>query len=358
MGFLGIKRDQTFGLDVDSGSVKIVQVSKAKGSYEVTSVARVPVVMSSEQENLDESSVLVQAIRRCMDQTNIHTRHAVTGLSGPEVVISNFEFPKLDASELKQAVQLEAEQYCHADADQAVVDYHLIPTTVISKEQSDASAGEKVSGLMVASAKRTVEDRRRLIQLASLNCAIVDVDGLALLNCFQETEKLEDDQVIAILNVGQRLTNLIVVRENDIPFFRNLPYGEEQIVTEIAEEHEELPGSIRDFLYRPEMFGDPILNLSVSLSHACKDLINDIMETLRYVFAQKKIKYLDRMYICGDFVLVKGFEELLNLHLPSKVSVWNPFREMSYGKSVPGKELIETMGPAYAVAAGLAMRTL
>ena len=137
-----------------------------------------------------------------------------------------------------------------------------------------------------------------------------------------------------------------------------MPYGEDQIVSEIAAAHEELPSSIKEILYQPEMFGDSSLNLSVSLSSACENLMTDIMETLRYIFAQKKIKHLDRMYICGDFVLVKGFEELLNLHLPSQVTLWNPFREMSCRKTVLGRELIETMGPAYAIAAGLAMRTL
>ena len=126
MGFLGIKKDQTFGLDVDSGSVKIVQLSKTKDTYEVTSVARVSIVVSSEQESADDPGVLVQAIRRCLDKTNIHTRHAVTGLSGPEVAIRNFEFPQLDPSELEQAVLLEAEQFCQTDIEQTVVDYHLL----------------------------------------------------------------------------------------------------------------------------------------------------------------------------------------------------------------------------------------
>ena len=131
-----------------------------------------------------------------------------------------------------------------------------------------------------------------------------------------------------------------------------------QIVSAIASEHEESPKMIKDFLYQPEMLGDPNLNLSVSLLRGCQTLINDIMETLRYVFAQKRINHLDRLYLCGDFSLVKGFDELLDLHLPAQVTRWNPFCKMSYKQSVPGSELIETMGSAYAVAAGLAMRTL
>ena len=358
MGFLGIKKDQTFGLDIDGGSVKIVQLGKTKDSYEVTSVSRVPVVISSEQESADDPEVFVQAIRRCFDKTNIHTRHAVTGLSGPEVVIRNFEFPQLDPNELEQAVQLEAEQYCQTDIDQTVVDYHLIPMASASQEKSNHPPQEILTGLMVASAKQTVEDRKYLIQQASLNCAIIDVDGLALLNCFLETETFPAGQVVAILNVGQSLTNFIVFRDHDIPFFRNLPFGEAQIVSAIASEHEESPKMIKDFLYQPEMFGDPNLNLSVSLSRGCQALINAIKETIRYVFAQKRINHLDQLYLCGDFSLVKGFDELLDHHLPAEVTLWNPFCKMSYKGSVPGSELIETMGPAYAVAAGLAMRTL
>jgi Tfp pilus assembly PilM family ATPase len=100
-----------------------------------------------------------------------------------------------------------------------------------------------------------------------------------------------------------------------------------------------------------------------SLEKASKKIVADITETLRYYDTQKKAEPLKKMYVCGDFALAEGFIEILNKQLPVETVLWNPFDKIKCdtGRTHRGmlqKSLLQKNGPAMAVAAGLAMRSI
>ena len=99
-------------------------------------------------------------------------------------------------------------------------------------------------------------------------------------------------------------------------------------------------------------------HLRRGLEKACRKLVNDVAETLRYHSAQAKSSVIERILVCGGFGMVKGFVEILNKQLPIKAILWNPFDTMRCSVGRKCLSLIQEDGPAMAVAAGLAMRTV
>ena len=114
------------------------------------------------------------------------------------------------------------------------------------------------------------------------------------------------------------------------------------------------------------LFGDSKAEQSElyeSLEKATKKLIVDITETLRYYNTQKKSAPPEKIFVCGDFALIQGFVELLNNQLPVEALLWNPFDTIrcETGRNHRGalqKNILQKSGPAMAVAAGLAMRSI
>ena len=74
--------------------------------------------------------------------------------------------------------------------------------------------------------------------------------------------------------------------------------------------------------------------------------------------AQEKSGFVEKVFVCGGFSLVKGFVELLDNQLPTAAVLWNPFDKIAQDKHLQGKEVLKENGPAMAVAAGLAMRSI
>ncbi len=343
--------NEVLGLDIGSSHIKLVELDKGINGYTVTSVGVAAVSCGEDSESGSESGTLA-AVRECVDSASSNTKMAVCSVSGPEVAVRSFKFPSLPPEEMSSAVHLEAGQVCPFNVDQSSVDYQLV-----------GGKGDSACGVMVAATNESIKTKRQLATDVSLNCVLMDVDGLALLNCFKELDNNHSKKKVArnstaILNVGNRYTTLAIVSENGFPFVRDVAYAGERIVGQIASEKNISVQAVRNALSSGDNSSNPSPNLSESFDRACGKLITDVSETLRYYTAQEKNVLVEEIFVCGGFSLTKGFVELLDSKLSVKVSLWNPFDNIRYGANSVSEEFLANNGPALAVAAGLAMRSI
>ena len=345
---LEIEEREVFGLDIGSSSVSVVQLRKKGNGWVVAAAHRVKISPTEGIKNLDEIYT-VRAINECLELTGIRTQMVVCGISGPEVAVRDFKFPSLPANEIESAVLLEAAQVCPFNADDAIVDYQLI-----------GSGKDSVSGILVAATNKLINSKIELAKQASLDCVLMDVDGLALLNCLSGCEKGNDGQTTAILNVGNCYTTLAIMRHGRgapaLPFIRDVAYAGNDIIEAIAIENDMSTETVKEIVLGDSTTGQP--ELENSLEKACKKLIVDVNETLRYYTAQGKSSFVEKIFVCGGFAVVKGLVELLDKQLPAKVVLWNPFEKIGCVAEQSCEEILQADGPAMAIAAGLAMRSI
>jgi type IV pilus assembly protein PilM len=215
-------------------------------------------------------------------------------------------------------------------------------------------------GVLVAAMNTLVTSKVQLAKEARLNCVLMDVDGLALLNCFNSLvnghEKSETNQTVAILNVGGTHTTLAIMDNEGWPFIRDMTYAGNDIVAQIAAENNTSIETVRGIL-----FGDSTVDerqLQECLEKACIKLIGDVGETLRYYTAQSASSNVEKLFVCGGFALAGGFVELLNNRLGVEAVLWNPFDKIQCNGNRQFEDVCAKTGPAMAVAAGLAMRSI
>jgi type IV pilus assembly protein PilM len=352
----GWKRTFTFehkevlGLDIGSSEVKLIELRKNGSDYTVVAAGIVDIAAGEDNSTRRETKT-VSAIRECLQSVGTRTRMAVCGVSGPEVAVRYFKFPSLPPEEIEGAVLLEAAQVCPFNIDAAAVDYQLMP-------DGDDSA----CGVLVAATNELIQRKRQLAKGASLQCVLMDIDGLALLNCFDglagEYGKNEAGRATAILNVGSSYTTLVIRGDNGLPFIRDIACGANDIAERIATENGVSVERARRILSDCEGPGEAEPELSGGLAKACQKLIVDITETLRYYAVQEKDTVVERIFGCGGLALVKGFVELLDNRLPTRTVSWNPFDKIRNEGGQRCEDILAKKGPVMAVAAGLAMRSV
>jgi len=373
------KHNEPFGLDIGSSEVKLIQMRKNGNGYAVTAAGIAAIAAGEDSKNRREINT-IRAIRECLESAGIQTRLAVCSVCGPEVAVRHFKFPPLPPQEIEGAVLLEAEQVCPFNVHDGSVDYQLIP-----------NGADSVTGILVATTNKLIKSKVQLAKNASLDCVLMDVDGLALLNCLSEYEKTHTGSVgsktpepsaplmarppdgtgrttTAILNIGGTYTTLVIMGEN-MPFIRDMAYASNDIVKHIAVENNISTERTWKILcgtgFQPVLGQDgqttptePPITLGDSLEKACQKPIDDITETLRYYTAQEKSAIVEKIFVCGDFAPIEGFVELLDSRLPAKASVWNPFDKIPCDAGRLCEDVLQKNGPAMAVAAGLAMREI
>jgi len=346
-----LEERRVLALDIGSSAVKIAQMDKYNGGYAVTAAGTAEIAASKDNNEQREINT-TRAIRECLESTGIRTRMAVCGLSGPEVAVRYFKFPSLPPEEIEGAVTLEAAQVCPFNVEDGAVDYQLIPY-----DEND------VTGILVAATNKLIKNKVQLAKNASLDCVLMDIEGLALLNCLNEYEKRKAGRTTVVLNVGDSFTTLAIMSDNGLPFIRDMAYAGDGIVEEIATENNVSTESIKKILRKESqgLSGDSMeaqLELGDSLERACERLIADVTETLRYYAAQERAAIVEKIFVCGGFALVRGFVELLDKELGATTVLWNPFDKMRCDAGRFCEDMLAKRGPAMAVAAGLAMRSI
>jgi type IV pilus assembly protein PilM len=335
------------GLDIGSSAVKMVILSKGKSGYTVTAAA-IARIAKENLDNGDRRSNTVHAIRECFSQIQTKVKYAVCGVSGQDAAVRDFEFAPLLDDEIAAAVSLEASQVCPFNVTDIAVDYQVIPN-------GDA----QTTGILVAATNTLVAEKTQLVRNAGLKCVLMDIDGLALLNCHNGSvngyKKNPTEQSVAILNVGASHTTLAIMDHNGWPFIRDLSQAGDDIITQIATLNNTSTETVEGILFKNVTAGD--LNLHC-LDKICQKLMNDITGTLRYYAAQAKSTDVEKILVCGGFALAKGFVDLLNSRLGIEADLWNPFDHMRIKSNRRCEEICAKTGPAMAVAAGLAMRTI
>jgi type IV pilus assembly protein PilM len=358
---LGFAKDDVLGLDIGSSSVRMVQLARENDGFSVVSAAITDIdPVESESDSKEDNTI--KAVQKCLMFSKTRSKWAICSVSGIEVAVRHFKFPPLEPDVLDGAIRLEASQVCPFNIDDAVVDYQLIhngSTDGPTNGSNEGTKEESVAGILVAATNDVIRRKLDIVQKASLNCVLMDVDGLALLNCLMESKKdISHISSAAILDVGGSTTTLAVMSENNFPFVRTVPYAGKDIVSQIARDNNVTPQIVRKDIYSTSGTTVPAENLRKSMEKACQKLVSDVAETLRYHNAQEKSSPVEQILVCGGFGMVKGFVDILNRQLPVKAVLWNPFDTMKCTVSKQILDVIQSKGPVMAVAAGLAMRTI
>ncbi|MHC4169796.1 MAG: type IV pilus assembly protein PilM [Planctomycetota bacterium] len=342
------KKNETLGLDIGSAAVKIVALRKTDEGYSAIA-AGIAGIAASDNDAIRHRMNTVKAIRSCFARASVKRKLAVCGVSGPEVAVRDFELELLSPEEMTAAVSLEASQVCPFPAEASAIDYQLMP-----------NGGDTAKGVLVAAMHSLIADKTQLARDGRLKCVLMDVDGLALLNCFRALtdgdEEAEVGGTVAILNVGNAHTTLAIMGRDGRPFIRDMTCAGDEIIRQIIADNGAQPETIREILS-----GDSATieqDLRESLARACQKLITDVNETLRYYAAQSKSASIDKLHVCGGFALAGGFIELLNRQISAECILWNPFDQMDCSSNRKYKDVFEKTGPAFAVATGLAMRSI
>ena len=346
---LGFSQDDVLGLDIGSSSVRMVQLVKNNDGYAVVA-ACVSDIKQNDGDIAVKEEDIVQAVQRCVSSAQKHGRWTVCSVSGPEVAVRPFKFPPLQPEDIDSAVRLEASQVCPFNVDDGVVDYQIVPSN---------EADNAVTGVLVAAPNDVIRRKVRITGKAALDCVLMDVDGLALLNCLIESKTSDTNiSTSAVLHIGTSCTTLAVMGETGLPFVRTVPYAGNDIIAQIAQENNVRPEVARNEIYGCASLTIPAQNLQTSMEKACVKLVNDVAETLRYHSTQGKSSPVEQLLVCGTFGMVKGFVDILNKQLSIKTVLWNPFDTMKCSVDRQCLDVIQSKGPAMVVAAGLAMRSV
>ena len=306
-------------VDIGSTLIKLVQLNQSSGKTRLEKVAVIDNPISNFRAGGSgrDRNAIARAIRHSLRKSRIKARDTVSSLGGSSIIIQYFKFPPLSGKELGDAVQLEAERVMGGKLNGLEADFQILP-------QNGKGTGEQEI-LFAAAPKTMVRQRMETLQQAGLNPIAIDIDCLALANCFLRVKNLASEEDIMLLNLGARLINLGILGKESLYFVRDIN-----------------------------------LDLRAPLDLRKKRTLNRVWEEIRrsihYYESRARGPRVARIFLTGGATRASEISDLFSKALEIPVEQWNPLEDLEFSSDKLGYEFGKDKGYLLAVAIGLGLR--
>ena len=340
------------GLDIGTSGVRAAELSFGKDSMTLEKFGQVAlaegVVRDGEVVDVDG---LATAIRQLWSYTHFSSKRVVIGVSNSKVIVRQVDLPWLPADELSTALPYQVQDFIPIPVDQAVLDF-------LTLEEITGEGGARLlRGLLVAASRDMVMNAVTAVQQAGLTPTMVDLTSFAVLRSLaRPTPLAAAEEVEAVVDVGARITN-IVVHVGGVPrFVRILLMGGEDI-TEAVAERVGVPHAQAEALKQQHgLVGDRADDITARvLENAGLAFVDEVRGSLDYYTASSGSAPISRIVLSGGGGRLLGLVDRLTEATRLPVVAGAPIAPLVIGKTGLTPEQIQYVGPLAAVPVGLAL---
>ena len=226
LDFLSKKHKPIIGLDISSTTVKLLEISKQGSGYRVEYYAVKPLPPNAVVEkNINEPEAVAQVIKSLVQSTRSKTKDVAVAVSGSSVITKLVEMPgDLSEEQMETYISTEADQYIPYPLEEVALDFDIVGQSAKNPDQ--------VEVLLAACRSENVETRVMVLEAAGLNAKVVDVEAYTVERAFKLIrEQLEDqdEQIVAIIDVGATMTTLSVLVDGKTIYTREQLFGGKQL---------------------------------------------------------------------------------------------------------------------------------
>jgi type IV pilus assembly protein PilM len=211
--------------------------------------------------------------------------------------------------------------------------------------------------LLVAVKKDKILNYTNVLSMAGKTPAIVDIDALALQNCYEYNYEPAATQVVALLNLGASVMNINIVKGTTPLFPRDVSVGGHQYTDSLQKELD-LSFDDAESLKLGHKVGTVHDDAKTPiLQQVTEIIVLEIQKTFDFFRASAAGEHIEKIYLAGGSAKVPGLVEALRQEFSMPVELFNPFQKVLAPADGAGAELVEQNAGQLAVAVGLALRS-
>ncbi len=347
MGLFG-KKKNLVGLDIGSSSVKAIELKPMKGeTWQLTTIGieYLPQEAIVDGQIMDSQSV-IDAIQKLFSEYRIKTTDVATAISGSSVIVKKITLPSMSEQELAESIHWEAEQYIPFDIQEVNLDYQVL----------DQGMGGDMNILLVAAKKDKIIDYQSVITQAGRNPVVMDIDAFALQNCYEANYGVEPGRVVALVNIGASQANINVIKGEQSIFTRDITTIGGNQYTDALQKELNVSFDQAENLKQGQGEGSTPEQVQQVLSTVTEQVLLEVQKTIDFFKATTSESRVDRYILSGGSARVAGLREAMAERFDANVEIFNPFQTITYSPKDFDPGFLEEVGPACAIAVGLALR--
>jgi type IV pilus assembly protein PilM len=343
------KNKPLVGLDIGSSAVKAVELTKTKKGFQVTGFGYESLSPDAVVDGaIMDAPVVADTIKRTFSAGKFKPKTVATGVSGHSVIVKRVVVPAATPAEVQTAIQFDADKYIPFEIEDVNLDYQVVGNGATTTDEP----GMEV--VLVAAKKDKIQNQTNVISLSGRNPEVVDIDAFALQNAYEANYRPNPNATIALINLGASLSNINITKAGLPLFIRDVPVGGNQY-TDILQKELQLNFQEAEDLKLGRTAGSEAEMVQPLLESITDMLIMEIQQTFDFFRETYPAESISQVVISGGAATMPGIAERIQETFGYPTEVMNPFRTISVSPKVDAGQ-VTSLGPALAVAVGLALR--
>jgi type IV pilus assembly protein PilM len=336
------------GLDVGSSAVKVVELMRRRGSYELANVGFEPLGQDTVVDGAIMDALSVSAaIEKIFIEHNIKSRNVATSVSGHSVIVKRITVETADDEEMYAAIPLEAQQHIPFDIADVNLSYQSL---------GESPSGQGTDVMLVAVKREKILNHISVLSQAKKTPRVVDYDGFAMFNAFEANYEIPADAIVALLNIGASIMNIVVGRGGTPLFTRDVSVGGNQY-TDTLQKDLDLSYADAEKLKQGQNVGNFTLEQAIPHLRAVSEiLILEVQKTFDF-FRQTSTENVQEIYLAGGTAKIEGLAGQLKEEFRVPVEIIDPFRKVKVDPAKFDTDYLKEIAPILCVAVGLGLRS-
>lgn len=363
MGLFSKKIESYLGVDIGAGSVKVVECrnNKKRARLSTYGFAEMETGSTNPASNLGaDLDGIAATLKEVCVKAKVESKRAVTSLPIAAVFSSIISLPAMPKKELPAAVQWEAKKLVPLPIEEMILDWKpLTPLeggSVPTKGKDPVGKQQTIRVLLTGAPKGLVQQYLTVFKRAGLELASLETEAFALIRSLVG----DDPSVILILDIGFARTSMVIVDAATPMLSRSVDVGGQNFSRVIAETMGTEPAQAEQFKLDLAVMPNAGVGggLPEILTRALAPVIQEVRYGVNLYLSQEEHRgrVVEKVILAGGSALLPGLTDILAAELGLRVFVGDPWARVMY--PVDLRPALDTIGPRFAVAVGLAMREI
>ena len=344
MGIFG-RRRATVGLDIGSRYVKLAEMDHGGDLPELRRIMARPLPEGAVVDGeMASRELLSDAVGTLLDAAALRSRDVVTALGGHDVFVRRIEVAQVPDADARDLVVREARRRVPFDLQSVHIDFQtLAPHT----------AGGPMEVLLVATRTECVQTRISVLAGAGATAARLDVEALALCNALCHNYPGAAEGVVALVNLGHEVTNIVILDDGAPALIRDLPLGMRRF-GELLQRVHGLPVEMVEEVIRGRK---ALRGLDRAVRTGADVVAVGIERACAFLGSQRPGGGLGRVFLSGGGACLPGVAEVLGHRMKVETRVTNPCERVAVSPDLQGRRALSGSAPLFLQAIGLALRS-
>ena len=351
------------GIDIGTSSIKLVELSgrgerkKLENYAEMkTGVSRENPFRTFEKNTLSLSSQdVAQAIKSMLKEAKIKTRKSIFSIPDFSSFFTSFELPSMAKEEIGKAVNYEARQHVPLPLSEVTLDWEVIDGRISDRGKS------KLKILLVAVPNETINQYQTITKLCDLQILALEAEVFGLL---RSLIPVNENKTVAIVDIGAQTTTCSIIDKRVLVSSNSFNLSGDDLTERLIKSFTIDYSTAQKLKEKYGLKENPSSSTNVGNSSSIKnvretllplvDAILKEVEKITFNFYQTENKEVEKFIIAGGTSLMPELRKYFEGYFKKETEVANPFSKISHPPIL--EKTLKEMGPAYAIALGMALR--